>query len=47
MELKLEDIKATIIRLQGQMDVWQNLYQAIEQQQKEGKKETHDTAAKS
>lgn len=30
MELRLEDIKATLIRLQGQIDVWQNLYQAEE-----------------
>ncbi len=29
MELKIEDVKATLIRLQGQMDVWQNLYQAL------------------
>jgi hypothetical protein len=30
MELVLEDIKSTLIRLQGQVDVWQNLYQAEE-----------------
>lgn len=35
MELKLEDVKATLIRLQGQIDVWTNLYQAIEAKEKE------------
>lgn len=34
MELKLEDIKSTLIRLQGQIDVWQNLYQAVEAEEK-------------
>ncbi len=34
MELKLEDIKSTLIRLQGQVDVWQNLYQAVEAAEK-------------
>lgn len=33
MELKLEDIKATLIRLQGQIDVWQGLYQEVEREQ--------------
>ena len=33
MELKLEDVKATLIRLQGQIDVWQNLHQVLEQEQ--------------
>lgn len=29
MNLTAEDIKATLIRLQGQIDVWQGLYQEI------------------
>lgn len=29
MELKLEEVKATLIRLQGQIDVWNNLYQIL------------------
>lgn len=35
MELKIDDIKATLIRLQGQIDVWTNLYQvALEAEKK-------------
>lgn len=30
MEIKLEDIKATLVRLQGQIDVWQALYKEAE-----------------
>lgn len=30
LEIKLEDIKATLVRLQGQIDVWQALYQEAE-----------------
>ncbi len=43
MELKLEDIKATLIRLQGQIDVWQGLYQAVEA----AEKAKNDTASQS
>lgn len=29
MNITAEDIKATLIRLQGQIDVWQGLYQEV------------------
>lgn len=32
MQLKLEEVKATLIRLQGQMDVWNNIYQVMMQE---------------
>ncbi len=34
MELKLEDVQATLIRLQGQIDVWTNIYKVLEQEKK-------------
>lgn len=46
MELKLEYIKQTLIRLQGQMDVWTNLYQAVEQAEK-SKEVKNDAASQS
>lgn len=33
MELKLDDVKATLIRLQGQIDVWNGLYQELLKQE--------------
>ena len=43
MELKSEDVKATLIRLQGQIDVWTNLYQMIVEAEK--KAVANDTSA--
>ncbi len=43
MELKLEDIKSTLIRLQGQIDVWTNLYNVLEAERKQAD-EKNDTA---
>lgn len=48
MEIKLEDIKATIIRLQGQMDVWNSLYQEqlkLETKSNETKKDSETVGA--
>lgn len=49
MEIKLEDVKATMIRLQGQIDAWTSLYQTIEQDEKKKAAETSkkDIAANS
>ncbi len=46
MELKLEDVQATLIRLQGQIDVWTNLYQALDQEKKKAEEAKNDAAPK-
>ncbi len=43
MEIKLQDIKDTLIRLQGQIDVWQNLYQAEDARIKEEAKRADES----
>ena len=45
MELTMEDVKATLIRLQGQIDVWTGLYQAMEQEKRKAEV-ANDTAPK-
>ena len=46
MELKSEDIKSTLIRLQGQIDVWTNLYQITIENEKKVTEKANDTAKK-
>lgn len=44
MELKTEEIKATVMRLQGQLDVWQALYTAaVKEDQKPIKTPSNET----
>ena len=37
MEIKLEDVKATLIRLQGQIDVWNGLFQELMKEETKNK----------
>lgn len=49
MDIKLEDVKTNLIRLQGQLDVWQSMYKAIEDAEKSAKAQEvkNDTASQS
>lgn len=47
MDIKLEDIKTNLIRLQGQLDVWQSLYKAVEDAEKPVNEAKNDAAPKS
>lgn len=44
MEIKLEDVKATLIRLQGQMDVWKDIYQVMMAEEQKKEKEVEVSA---
>ncbi len=47
MEITSEDAKATLIRLQGQIDVWTNLYQTAIEAEKKKAEAKNDAAPQS